>query len=93
MPRYGKQQTPAQKLQVDEMRRHGLALRSSRNANVIRPVDPRAASKRDKLSMKKDKAHQQSTRNGLKREERLREKAHSDQKVSTSLKEAGGNTD
>jgi hypothetical protein len=89
MPRHGKQQTPAQKLQTDEMRRCGLALRSSPEASIIDPVDPRVVSKQRKGYVKEAKAHQQLIRNAQRREERLKEKVCSQGKVIVSLNEVG----
>lgn len=54
-------------------------------ANIINPVDPRAISKQRKKLVKEIKVQQQSVRATQKREERLKAKIDSQEKVITSL--------
>lgn len=93
MPCHGKKKSPAQKRHTDEMRKHGLALRSSQKATAINPVDPRTMTKQQKARAKKDKAHRRLIRNGQRREERLKEKVSSQGKVIVSLNGGGGDTE
>lgn len=87
MPRHGKQRTPSQKSQTHEMRKHRLVLGPSSSVNALDPVDPRAISKQRKKHLKEIKVQQQLARAAHKREERLKEKVDSQQKVITSLNE------
>jgi len=89
MSRHGKRQTPAQKIQTDKMRRHGLALRSSPKGSAIDPADPRAVSKQRKKAIEEGKAHQRLIRNGRKREVRLKGKVHNQDEVITFEGEMG----
>jgi len=84
MPRHGKQRSPSQKSHTDEMRRHRLVLGPSSAANITNPVDPQAISKQRKKHVKEMKVQQQLVRATLKREERLKQKIDSQEKVITS---------
>lgn len=84
MARHGKRRSQLQRQQTEEMRRQGLALGSPSAADVIKPVDPRAASKQHKKDVKEADAQRRLARNAHRREERLKEKVDKQIKVITS---------
>ena len=81
MPRHGKQRSPSQKSHTDEMHRRWLVLGPSSAVNTINPVDPRVISKQRKKHVKEMKVQQQLALATHKREERLKEKIDSQEKV------------
>jgi len=83
MARHGKKRSQLQQQRTEEMRKQGLALGFPSTADVIEPVDPRAASKMHKNDVKEANAQRRLAHNARRREERLKEKVDKQVKVNT----------
>jgi hypothetical protein len=92
MPRHGKQRSTLQQKHVQGMRRQVLALRSSSAANIIKTMDPRAASKQRKKDVKEINIQRRQIHTARNQEAKLKEKVNNQTKVINSSTQFGAGT-